>query len=68
MDAGKIYFVEFVGVLENYQQHVGVGLTKKTTPYQPYDVAQSRIDKPTWLWVQEYNDEVQVRNLYHLES
>ena len=55
-----IYLVEFVGVLQNYGQHVGVGLTKKTTPHQPYEVASSRVDKPTWVWRQDYNDEIQV--------
>ena len=61
LEAGKIYYVEFVGVMWNYDQVFGVGLTKKNTPYQTYDVDISRKEYPYWYWKQTYNDEIQVR-------
>ena len=60
LEAGKIYYVEFVGVMWNYGQDFGVGLTKKTTPYQNYDVDISRKEYPYWYWKQDYSDEIQV--------
>ena len=60
LEAGKIYYVEFVGVMWNYGQYFGVGMTKKTTPYQTYDVDTSRKEYPYWYWKQDYSDEIQV--------
>ena len=60
LEAGKLYYVEFVGVMWRYDQDFGVGLTKMNTPYQTYDVDISRKEYPYWYWKQTYSDEIQV--------
>ncbi|XP_063689847.1 fibrocystin-L-like isoform X2 [Bolinopsis microptera] len=66
LEAGKIYYVEFVGVMWNFGQDFGVGMTKKNTPYQTYDVDISKKEYPYWYWKQTYSDEIQVINLGEL--
>ena len=61
LQAGQMYYVEFVGVMWNFGQDFGVGMTKKTTPYQTYDVDISKKEYPYWYWKQSYSDEIQVR-------
>jgi len=45
----------------NFEQDFGIGMTKKNTPYQAYDVEISRKEYPYWYWKQSYTDEIQVR-------